>query len=389
VDQPRRPALEGLLVADFSRVLAGPLATMVLADLGAEVVKVERPEGDDTRAWGPPWANDSSSTYFQSVNRNKRSVVLDLRDADDLALARELVTRADVMVENFRPGSLARLGIDEASLRSANGGLVWCSLTGFGSSDRGAAMPGYDLLIQAVGGLMSITGQADSPPTKVGVALVDVVAGLFATVGILAALAERDRSGLGQHVDVSLMGALLAGLVNQASGYLGAGHVPGRMGNRHPSIAPYESFAAADGEIVVAVGNDRQFAALCSELGCEPLAADPRFATNPDRVAARDELFAALSPLFAARTRANLTEALTAVGVPCGPVNDVGEAFALADSIGLHSIVEMADGLRQTANPIALDATPVSYRRSPPGLGADDAAVRAWLAGPPEAPLSG
>ncbi|HEX4035360.1 MAG TPA: CoA transferase [Solirubrobacteraceae bacterium] len=388
MDQPRRAALEGLLVADFSRVLAGPLATMVLADLGAEVVKVERPEGDDTRAWGPPWASDSSSTYFQSVNRNKRSVVLDLRDEADLALARQLITRADVMVENFRPGALERLGIDEASLRSANEGLVWCSLTGFGAGERGAAMPGYDLLIQAVGGLMSITGQPDSPPTKVGVALVDVIAGLFASTGILAALAERERSGLGQRVDVSLMGALLAGLVNQASGFLGAGHVPERMGNRHPSIAPYESFGASDGEIVVAVGNDRQFAALCAELGRAPLAADPRFATNPARVAAREELFAALAPLFAARTRAAWTEALTAVGVPCGPVNDVGEAFALAESIGLRPVVEMADGLRQTANPIALDETPVTYRRPPPALGADDAEVRAWLAGPPEAPLS-
>jgi len=288
VDQPRRPALEGLLVADFSRVLAGPLATMVLADLGADVIKVERPEGDDTRAWGPPWANDGSSTYFQSVNRNKRSVVLDLRDAADLALARELVTRADVMVENFRPGALARLGLEEESLRAANPRLVWCSLTGFGSGERGAAMPGYDLLIQAVGGLMSVTGQPDSPPTKVGVALVDVIAGLFATVGILSALAERNRSGLGQRVDVSLMGALLAGLVNQASGYLGAGHVPGRMGNRHPSIAPYESFAAADGEIVVAVGNDRQFAALCRELGAAPLASDERFARMLSVISAKE-----------------------------------------------------------------------------------------------------
>jgi crotonobetainyl-CoA:carnitine CoA-transferase CaiB-like acyl-CoA transferase len=388
VDQTRRAPLQGLIVADFSRVLAGPLATMVLADLGADVVKVERPEGDDTRAWGPPWAPDSSSTYFQSVNRNKRSVVLDLRDSADLELARELITRADVMVENFRPGALARLGIHEASLRSANAGLVWCSLTGFGSGERGAQMPGYDLLIQAVGGLMSITGQPDAPPTKVGVALVDVIAGLFATVGIQAALAERERSGVGQRVDVSLMGALLAGLVNQASGYLGAGFVPGRMGNRHPSIAPYESFAAADGEIVVAVGNDRQFAALCRELGCEPLASHGRYATNPARVAARQQLFEALSPLFAARTRASLTHALTAVGVPCGPVNDVGEAFALAEAIELHAVVEMAGGMRQTANPIALDATPVSYRRPPPALGADDAAVRSWLAGPPERPLS-
>ena len=374
-------------MADFSRVLAGPLATMVLGDLGAEVIKVERPEGDDTRAWGPPWAADGTSTYFQSVNRNKRSVVLDLREPADLELARRLIDRADVLIENFRPGTMERFGLGEELIRASNPRLVSCSLTGFGGGE-GAALPGYDLLIQAVGGLMSVTGQTDGPPTKVGVALVDVIAGLFATVAILAALAERERSGVGQRAEVSLLGSLLAALVNQASGFLGAGAVPRRMGNRHPSITPYESFAAGDGEIVVAVGNDRQFEALCRELGCAALAGDARFATNAARVEHRDALVDQLAPLFAAHSRARLAADLNAAGVPCGPVNDIRDAFALATELGLGSIVEMAEGVRQVANPISLDGTPVSYRRIPPRLGADDAAVRAWL-GAGEGELTG
>jgi crotonobetainyl-CoA:carnitine CoA-transferase CaiB-like acyl-CoA transferase len=258
--------------------------------------------------------------------------------------------------------------------------LVSCSLSGFGSG-AGAALPGYDLLIQAVGGLMSVTGQPDGPPTKVGVALVDVIAGLFATVAILAALSERERSGLGQRAEVSLLGSLLAALVNQGSGFLGAGAVPQRMGNRHPSIAPYEAFATADGELVVAVGNDRQFESLCRELGCAPLAADARFATNAARVEHHAELVEVLEPLFCARAGAELAAALNGAGVPCGPVNDIRGAFELAASLGLPSIVEMAEGARQVASPISLAATPVAYRRVPPALGADDAAVRAWLRG--------
>jgi len=374
----RRPPLEGILVADFSRVLAGPLATMVLGDLGAEVIKVERAGGDDTRSWGPPWAPDGTSTYYQSVNRNKRSVVLELTDPGDAELARRLIARADVLIENFRPGTLERFGLGEEASRASNPRLISCSLTGFGSG-AGAELPGYDLLIQAVGGLMSVTGQPDGPPTKVGVALVDVIAGLFATVAILAALAERERSGVGQRAEVSLLGSLLAALVNQASGFLGAGAIPHRMGNRHPSIVPYESFGAADGEFVVAVGNDRQFESLCRELGSPALAADPRFATNSARVGHRAELVAALAPLFATRSRAHLAAALNGAGVPCGPVNDLRDAFALATSLGLGSIVEMAEGARQVANPISLHATPVTYRRIAPALGADDAAVRAWL----------
>jgi crotonobetainyl-CoA:carnitine CoA-transferase CaiB-like acyl-CoA transferase len=376
--RPRLPPLSGLLVADFSRVLAGPLVTMILGDLGAEVIKVERPEGDETRAWGPPWGAGGLSTYFQSVNRNKRSLVLDLRDADDVELGRRLIGRADVVIENFRPGTMERLGLGEQPMRAANPRLVWCSVTGFGRRG-GAALPGYDLLVQALGGLMSVTGEADGPPVKVGVAVVDVIAGLYATVAILAALIERGRSGLGQRADVSLLESLLAGLVNQSSAFAAAGEIPARMGNRHPSITPYASYAVGDGEIVVAVGNDRQFGALCRVLGAAGLALDPRFAANPDRIAHRDELDRLLRPLFLARSRAPLAAELNAAGVPAGAVNDIGDAFAFAAELGLDPIVEMAEGVRQVASPINLEATPVGYRRIPPPLGADDAALREWL----------
>jgi crotonobetainyl-CoA:carnitine CoA-transferase CaiB-like acyl-CoA transferase len=271
---------------------------------------------------------------------------------------------------------MERLGLGEAALRADNPGLVWCSVTAFGP---GSELPGYDLLIQAVGGLMSVTGEPDGAPMKVGVALVDVIAGLYATVGILAALRERGRSGLGQRIDVSLFSAVLAALVNQASGYLGAGVVPGRMGNRHPSITPYQLFAVADGEVVVAVGNDRQFADLCRVLGGAALAGDDRYATNPARVAHREQLAADLAPLFARRGRAELEAALAQAGVPCGPVNDVGDAFALAQRLGLDSVIAMAGDARQVASPIGLDATPVRYGRPPPALGADAAELRAWL----------
>jgi crotonobetainyl-CoA:carnitine CoA-transferase CaiB-like acyl-CoA transferase len=375
---PRSAPLEGIVVADFSRVLAAPLCAMLLGDLGAEVIKVERPEGDDTRAWGPPWAPHGGSTYFDSVNRNKRSVALDLRDAGDLELARRLCSRSDVLIENFAPGTMSRLGLDHDELREANPRLVSCSITGFGAS---AELPGYDLLAQAVGGLMSVTGEPDGLPTKVGVAVVDVICGLFATVGILAALREREHSGLGQRVEVSLMGAVLTALVNLSQSFVGAGVVPQRVGSGHPSIVPYQTFEVADGEVVVAVGNDRQFTRLCDELGVGELAGDARFATNPDRVANRDALLALLAPRFLAREREELAGALNAAGVPCGPVNDLGAAFALAERLGLHAIVEMAGGARQVADPIGLSATPVSYRRPPPPLACDDSAVRAWLRG--------
>jgi crotonobetainyl-CoA:carnitine CoA-transferase CaiB-like acyl-CoA transferase len=365
-------ALDDLQILDFSRVLAGPLATMVLGDLGATVVKVERPgTGDDTRAWGPPYDDAGQATYFQSVNRNKESVVLDLRAPAGTQRARELAAGADVVVENFRPGVMDSLGLDDATLRAANPGLVYCSITGFGPG-AGAALPGYDLLVQAVGGLMSITGDPDGEPQKVGVALVDVITGLFAAVGILAALRHRERTGEGQRVEVDLLSSLLAALVNQGSAFTLAGAVAGRMGNGHPSIAPYELFAAADGDLVIAVGTDRQFAALCDAVGRPELAADARFATNDARVAHRAELREALEAALAARPAGDWADALTAVRVPAGRVNDIAGAFALAGELGLEPIVDVprADGTsaRLTRSPIGLSRTPVSYRAAPPPL---------------------
>src|SRR4051812_17764763 len=284
-------ALGRLRILDFSRVLAAPLATMTLADLGAEVTKVERPgTGDDTRSWGPPHDADGEATYFQAVNRNKRSIVLDLGDGDDLAEARRLALASDVVVENFRPGVMTKLGLDYESLAAGNPGLIYCSITGFGGSGPGAELPGYDLLVQALGGLMSITGEPEGEPLKVGVALVDVIAGLYAAVGILAALEHRRESGEGQLVEVDLLPPPLAGLVNQSSAYTVAGVVPERMGNRHPSIAPYELLRCGTGELVLAVGNDRQFGGLCEAIGKPEFAEDERFATNPGRVANRDGL---------------------------------------------------------------------------------------------------
>jgi crotonobetainyl-CoA:carnitine CoA-transferase CaiB-like acyl-CoA transferase len=360
-------ALGNLRVLDFSRVLAGPLVTMLLADFGAQVTKVERPgSGDDTRAWGPPFDSRGAATYFSSVNRNKRSVEVDLGTDEGRAAIRELAGRADVQVENFRPGLLDGMGLGYDELAVANPRLVYCSVTGFGR-DAGSALPGYDLLVQAVGGLMSITGAPDGPPQKVGVALVDVIAGLFATVGILAALEHRHVSGRGQRVEVDLLSALLAALVNQASATTIAGAVPGRLGNAHPSIAPYELLDCADGELVVAVGTDRQFAALCAALD---LPVEPDFATNELRVANRDRLRAMLEERLRTGMVVDWTERLAAARVPAGPVNDVAAAIELADRLGLDPLVEL-DGLRLVRNPIRLSETPPRYDSAPPALGAD------------------
>ncbi|MGE5226292.1 MAG: CaiB/BaiF CoA transferase family protein [Planctomycetaceae bacterium] len=375
-------ALDGIVVADFSRVLAGPITTMLLADLGAEVVKVERPDvGDDTRAWGPPWAPDGEASYYLGVNRNKRSVALDLRDPADLATARALAHRADVVIENFRPGVMARYGLDEPNLRAANPGVVYCRIAGLGRGD----VAGYDFLAQAVGGLMSITGEKDGEPLKVGVALVDVMAGLHAAIGVLAALRHRDRTGEGQLVEVDLLSTTLFALANQASGYLTAGVVPGRLGNRHPSIAPYETLEAADGPFVVAVGNDGQFRALCAALEAPALADDPRFATNADRVANRDPLGSALEERLRARTAASWIEVLGAAGIPCGPVNDAAQAFAHARTVGLDPVAELrrADGsgtVATVANPLSFSKTPATYRLAPPRLGEHTDEVRAEVA---------
>jgi crotonobetainyl-CoA:carnitine CoA-transferase CaiB-like acyl-CoA transferase len=377
--RPDTSALDDLRILDFSRVLAGPFATMMLADLGATVTKVERPGGgDETRAWGPPYDARGEATYFQSVNRNKDSVVLDLRNSADLGRARELVAVADVIVENFRPGVMDRLGLGYDVLSAQQPGLVYCSITGFGAA-AGAELPGYDLLVQALGGLMSITGSPEGEPQKVGVALVDVLAGLFASVGILAALRHRERTGEGQRVEVDLLSALLAGLVNQGTAYTIAGAVPRRLGNAHPSISPYELLETGQGQLVLAVGNDRQFAALCEVLGAPELTGDPRFATNGGRVAHRDILRAQLEVRLAARGAREWAAALTGVRVPAGVVNDLAGAFALAESLGLQPIVDVptpgGEPVRLTRNPIRLSRTPPTYRSAPPRLPGSDGNV--------------
>ncbi|WP_223695077.1 CaiB/BaiF CoA transferase family protein [Leifsonia poae] len=375
--------LAGIRVADFSRVLAGPYATMMLADFGADVIKIESPDGDDTRSWRPPVDAAGDSTYFAAVNRNKRSIVCDLRMEAGLATAHRLAAGADIVVENFRPGVMERFGLDEATLRADAPGLVYCSITGFGRGD-GAALAGYDLLVQAVGGLMSITGAPDSGPTKVGVALVDVLTGLNAFSGMLLALRERDRTGLGQRIDVDLLTSLLAALTNQASSTLATGIAPARMGNAHPSIAPYELVDASDRPFVVAVGNDRQFRDFVGLLGRPELADDPRFARNADRVRHRQALRDELMSTLAGNTAAHWVDRCATARVPAGLVNDLTEAFAFAASLGLDPVarIDQADATgtgttrsgAQPANPIHLSSAPADYRSVAPRLGEHDGA---------------
>jgi formyl-CoA transferase len=374
--------LDGLLVADFSRVLAGPLATMTLADLGATVVKVERPgAGDETRQWGPPWTASGTSAYFDCVNRTKLGVTLDLAAAEDRAAALELARRADVVVHNLLDA--ARFGLDYATVAGVNPAVVYCSITGFGpAADR----PGYDFLVQAMGGLMSITGDPDGEPRKVGVALVDVLTGKDAVIGILAALAARARTGRGEHVQVDLLSSLLGGLVNQAANYLATGVAPTRMGNQHPSIAPYETLHCADGLLAVACGNDGQFARLASVLGRPALAEDARFATNPLRVVNRVALVAELESLLAAAPAAAWESRLLAAGVPAGLVGDIGSAVERAASYGLSPTVAVGGG-QQVRHPVRYESAAVAAPTPPPTLGEHDALVRAWLAGPADAPL--
>ncbi|WP_127792299.1 CaiB/BaiF CoA-transferase family protein [Agromyces sp. LHK192] len=367
--------LGGVRVADFSRVLAGPYATMTLADFGADVIKVEPPGGDETRAWRPPVDASGTATYFGSVNRNKRSIVLDLATGPGLAEARRLAATADVLVENFRPGVMTRFGLGYDDLAVQNPGLVYCSITGFGSSG-GAGLAGYDLLVQAVGGLMSITGHPDGEPVKAGVALVDVVAGQNAVAGILLALRERDRTGAGQRVEVNLLHGLLSALTNQAGSTLATGTPPSRLGNRHPSISPYAVFRAADRELVLAVGNDRQFGALAAALGRDDLADDDRFATNESRVAHRDALTAELERALAGRHAGDWVARLAEAGVPAGLVNDIGEAIAYAEALGLDPVVDL-DGRRSISDPIGLSRTPADHRTPPPAL--DEHAGADWL----------
>ncbi|WP_211260794.1 CaiB/BaiF CoA transferase family protein [Amycolatopsis jejuensis] len=370
--------LDGIVVADFSRVLAGPLASVLLADLGATVIKVERPgAGDDTRGWGPPWTGNSAS-YFECANRSKQSVTLDLGDPADLVLARELARRADVFVENFRTGALQRRGLDYESVRADNPGIVYCSVSGFGGD---ADLPGYDFLVQAMGGLMSITGAADGEPAKAGVALVDVLAAKDATIGILAALRAREATGRGQRVEVNLLSSLLGSMVNQASAYLTTGRAPRRMGNQHPSIAPYETLRCKDDMLALACGNDGQFRRLAEVLGTPELADDVRFATNAERVRNRPELRAALEEGLGTDTVVAWAAKLTEAGVPAGPVGDLADGFRLAESLGLAPTVRVGDDVPpQVRHPIGYSDTPVTRYTAPPRLGQHSDEIRRWLA---------
>lgn len=372
--------LAGLLVADFSRVLAGPYATMLLADLGAEVVKVESPDGDETRTWTPP-VHDGISTYYLGINRGKRSVALDLRDETDAGLARELAHRADIMIQNFRPGGLARYGLDYDSVAAANPGIVYASISGFGAK-AGAKVPGYDLMVQAMSGLMSLTGAPETSPFRAGISVFDVFAGMHSVIGILAALRHRDATGEGQHLEISLLASALSGMVNQSSAYVAGGIVPQRMGNAHPSVVPYEPLPTADGDMIIAAANDRQFRKLVDVLGAPELADDPRFVTNGDRTTNRVELRALLVDLLAAKGADEWFELLVDAGVPSGPINGVDGGFAAAERFELDPIVHVGAGERSlpmARSPFLLSRTPVSYDLPPPELDEHGAEIRAWL----------
>jgi crotonobetainyl-CoA:carnitine CoA-transferase CaiB-like acyl-CoA transferase len=394
----RPPPLTGVRVLDLSRVLAGPWAGQLLADLGADVVKVEKPgAGDDTRAWGPPYLKDGSgrdtteATYFLCANRNKRSVAIDIATPEGQAQVRALAQQADVVLENFKVGGLQRYGLDYASLKEANPRLVYCSITGFGQTGPYAARAGYDFLIQGMGGLMSVTGQPDGEPgagpQKVGVALTDIMTGLYATIAVQAALAERDKSGQGQHIDLALLDVQIACLANQASNYLAGGLVPRRMGNAHPNIVPYQAFPTADGDIILAVGNDGQFAKFCAVAGHPEWSGDERFASNAQRVANRAVLVPLLRQATITRTSADWIAALEAAGVPCGPINRIDEVFAdpqvIARGLQIKLPHALAGSVPLVANPIRLSGSPVAYQRPPPLLGEHTAEVLAqWLGEP-------
>lgn len=378
-----RPPLAGLLVADFSRVLAGPYATMLLADLGATVVKVESPQGDETRTWKPPVREDVS-TYYLGINRGKRSIALDLRDEQDQALAHELARRADVVIENFKPGALGKFGLDFASVSTMNPGVVYASISGFGSG-AGKDVPGYDLMVQAISGLMSLTGDPDGPPYRAGISVFDVMAGNHATIGILAALRHRDATGEGQHVEVNLLSSALTGLVNHSSAYVAGGVVPYRMGNAHPSVFPYEPLRAADKDIIITAANDGQFRKLCQVLDIPEVAEDRRFAHNADRTANREQLRPLLLDRLAQRGADEWFELLVAAGVPCGPINTIDGGFAMAERFGLDPIVIVGEGDRAvptTRHPIRMSRTPAVHELPPPDLDEHGEDLRAWLTAP-------
>ena len=396
-------ALSHIRVLDLSRVLAGPWCTQNLADLGAEVVKVERPgSGDDTRAWGPPWLRDAEgrdtgeSAYFLSCNRGKKSLALDIAHPEGSRIVRELARHCDVLVENFKVGGLAKYGLDWDSLRAINPRLVYCSITGFGQSGPSAGRPGYDFIVQGMGGLMSVTGERDGAPgggpQKVGVAVADLFTGMYATVAVLAALTFREKSGQGQHIDLALLDAQVAMLANQNMNFLVSGQAPERLGNAHPNIVPYQTFATADGHLILAVGNDAQFRRFCELAACSGLADDARFASNPARVAHRAALIPLLDPILRSRTTQDWVGALETAGVPCGPINRLNEVFE--DPQVRHRGLRIdlphptAGSVPQVASPIRLSATPGECASTPPLLGQHTREIlREWL-GLPDAELA-
>lgn len=374
--------LDGLVVADLSRVLAGPYSSMLLADMGATVIKVESSAGDDTRTWVPP-TKDGVATYYMSINRNKKSVVLDFGNPDDLVLVKKLVRNADICIENFKVGGLKKFGLDYESVSIDNPGLIYMSISGFGTKE-GAWLPGYDLIVQAVSGLMSLTGEPDGQPYRAGISVFDVMAGLHGTIGLLAALHQRNQTGKGQHVEVNLLASAMSGLVNQTAAYTAAGVVPFRMGNAHPSLFPYEALPTKDRDLIIAAGNDRQFRSLCGVLGIEAVADDPRFAINADRTKNREELRPLLLEKLKQWASDDLFIELNKVGVPCGPINSIGDGVELAEKLGLRPRVNVGQGEREVTlvrNPITFSDGDLEYRLPPPTLGEHSQEIREWLEG--------
>ena len=377
---PSHKPLDGLIVADFSRVLAGPYCSMLLADMGATVIKVESPQGDDTRTWMPPTKN-GVATYYMSINRNKKSLVLDFSSEEDRKVGLELIKRADIFIENFKTGGLKKFGFDFDSVSTINPKLIYLSISGFGTAE-GAWLPGYDLIVQAVSGLMSLTGDPNGPPFRAGISVFDVMAGLHGLIGVLTALHQRENTSRGQHVEVNLLSSAMSGLVNQTAAYAAAGEVPFRMGNAHPSLFPYEALPTKDRDLIIAAGNDKQFRALCKVLEIESVADDSRFTANSDRTANREQLRPLLLARLAEWAADDLFIALNKVGVPCGPINTIGDGVELAEKLGLKPRIAVGEGDRKVdliRNPITFSEGEISYDLPPPHLGEHSDEIRKWL----------
>ena len=377
---PSHKPLDGLIVADFSRVLAGPYCSMLLADMGATVIKVESPQGDDTRTWMPPTKN-GVATYYMSINRNKKSLVLDFSSEEDRKVGLKLIKRADIFIENFKTGGLKKFGFDFDSVATINPKLIYLSISGFGTAE-GAWLPGYDLIVQAVSGLMSLTGDPNGPPFRAGISVFDVMAGLHGLIGVLTALHQRENTGRGQHVEVNLLSSAMSGLVNQTAAYAAAGEVPFRMGNAHPSLFPYEALPTKDRDLIIAAGNDKQFRALCKVLEIESVADDSRFTANSDRTANREQLRPLLLARLAEWAADDLFIALNKVGVPCGPINTIGDGVELAEKLGLKPRIAVGKGDRKVdliRNPITFSEGELSYELPPPQLGEHSDEIRKWL----------